>query len=241
MRCVYCQNFSFSQLDEGDETEAAGLADMMLKLEGSGCHNINLVSPTHYVPQILEALEVALAAGLSVPVVYNTGGYELTETLKCLNGVIDIYMPDMRYSSDRMAALYSGATDYVANNRSAVMEMHHQVGDLVLDDEGIAKKGLIIRLLVLPNGISGTIDTLRFIKDNVSEKAYLSVMSQYHPTYRAADFEPISRRITPSEYKNVVDAIAELGLNNGWIQESPDGIDLRFLGNNIRPDRRQMP
>ena len=235
MKCVYCQNYSFSQLDEGSEISIESLSDIMLHLQETGCHNINLVSPTHFVPQIVLALETAFAKGLKIPIVYNTGGYDSTETLKRLSGVIDIYMPDMRYSNNEMASKYSDAPDYVEYNRPAIKEMHTQVGDLVLDDTGVARRGLIIRLLALPGKISGIEDTLRFVKEKVSKSAYLSIMSQYHPIFKAGSFKELSRTISGDEYKNVVDACRLLGLNNGWTQEMPSGTDDKFLGTRIEP------
>lgn len=235
MKCVYCQNYYFSQLDQGEEISITKLSDMMLRLEKAGCHNINLVSPTHYVPQILSALEVALKKGLNIPITYNTGGYELADTIKLLDGIIDIYMPDMRYSNDEPAKRYSDAPSYVRHNRECVIEMQRQLGDLELDDKGIAKKGLIIRLLALPRDISGTKDTLVYIKEKVSRNAYLSIMSQYYPTFKAYNYSRISRGVTRKEYKNIVDEANLLGLNNGWIQEAPSGTDPRFFGTNIKP------
>jgi len=234
MKCVYCQNYYFSQLDKGDEVSIEKLAGMMLGLQGRSCHNINLVTPTHYLPQILAALEIALEGGLKIPIVYNTSGYELLDTIKLLNGIIDIYLPDMRYSDNEMAKRYSDAPGYVENNRACVAEMQAQVGDLVLDNSGVAERGLIIRLLALPEGVSGTEHTLKFIKDSISPKAYLSIMSQYYPTFKAQQFSQISRSVTVGEYKNVVDEAMVLGLNNGWIQESPEELDPKFRGTNIK-------
>ena len=235
MKCVYCQNYQFSQLDNGEKITIDKLASVMLDLQGSGCHNINLVSPTHYVPQILRALELAVKEGLNIPIVYNTSGYDSLDTIKMLNGIIDIYLPDMRYSDNGMAKRYSDAPDYAEHNRSCVEEMGRQVGDLVLDEDGIARKGLIIRLLVLPNGVSGTIRSLKFIRDRISKNAYLSIMSQYFPTFKAGDFKDISRRVEKIEYDNVVDEAFSLGLNNGWIQEYEEKADETFLGTNIKP------
>lgn len=232
MKCVYCQNYRFSQLDAGEEMTIEKLARMMLELQRLGCHNINLVSPTHFVPQIVLALETAIADGLTLPIVYNTGGYDLPETIRALQGIIDIYMPDMRYSDDDMAKRYSDAPDYAEHNRASVVEMQRQAGDLELDGNGIARQGLIIRLLVMPEGISGTAQTLRFIKERVSANAYLSLMSQYYPTFKAYSYKEISRGITQKEYQNVVDEAMKLGLNKGWIQEEPES---RFWGTNIEP------
>ncbi len=235
MKCAYCQNYYFSQLDKGEDVSVETLAKMMLYLQKVGCHNINLVSPTHFVPQILLALEDAIGQGLDMPIAYNTSGYDLPETIKLLKGIVDIYMPDMRYSDDRMAKRYSDAPDYVEYNTAAIKEMWGQVGDLALDANGIALRGTIIRLLAMPEGISGTEKSLRFIKDNISKSAYLSIMSQYYPTFKAYNYKELSRSILPDEYKNIIDVARELGLNNGWIQEEPSGADPKFLGTNIPP------
>lgn len=239
MKCVYCQNYYFSQLDQGRTVSANRLAEMMLGLEAQGCHNINLVSPTHFVPQILLALESALEKGLTVPLVYNTSGYELPETIRLLDGIVDIYLPDMRYSDDTMAKRYSNADSYVGFDRQSVRIMHGQVGDLVLDGRGIGVKGLIIRLLALPHDISGTVQTLRYIKEAISQNTYLSIMSQYYPTFKAYNYSELSRGVIGAEYKNIVDASRDLGLNNGWVQESPkespEDSDPTFFGTNIPP------
>ena len=235
MKCVYCQNYHFSQLDKGKETTIEALAEIMMNLQGKGCHNINLVTPTHYLPQILMALEIALVKGLNIPIVYNTSGYELSETIRLLDGIVDIYLPDMRYSDEEQAKKYSDAKSYVEHNRAAVKEMQKQVGDLKMDENGLAERGMLIRLLALPNKISGTEETLRFIKNNISPNAYLSIMSQYYPTFKACGFNEISRGIATGEYANVVDEAHLLGLNNGWIQEDPGKIDPSFRGTNIKP------
>ena len=238
MKCVYCQNYRFSQLDEGREVTTDELAGIMLSLEKRGCHNINLVSPTHYLPQILSAIEEALQKGLSIPIVYNTSGYELKESIKAIEGVIDIYLPDMRYSDNAMAKKYSDAPDYVERNRESILEMYRQVGNLIVDNDGIAKRGLIIRLLALPRDVSGTIETLRFIKEEVSKDTYLSIMSQYYPTYKVYSYPEISHGINNDEYANVVDAARLLGLNKGWVQDAPKTFDEKFFGTNIKPNTK---
>jgi putative pyruvate formate lyase activating enzyme len=240
MKCVYCQNYRFSQLDEGKEVTTGELSDIMLSLQNRGCHNINLVSPTHYLPQILFALEKALEDGLYVPVVYNTSGYDDPETIKILDGVVDVYLPDMRYSDNRMAAKYSDAPNYVENNVASVTEMHRQVGDLVISDEGTAMKGIIIRLLALPENISGISKTLHAIKDGISKNAYLSIMSQYYPTFKAYEYKELSRGVSIDEYANIVDEARNIGLNKGWIQETPDRTDRKFFGTDIQPDTKVL-
>lgn len=219
LHCVYCQNYPISQLGEGNEVTAQELSRMMLKLEQKGCHNINLVTPTQFVPDILEALAIAVEQEFNLPIVFNSSGYELPETLKLLEGVVDIYLPDMRYADPAPARLYSGAADYPQINRAAVKEMHGQVGDLVLDDDGIAERGLIIRHLVLPGNIAGTESTMEFIATEISPDTYISLMSQYFPAYKAVGNPLLDRRITPAEYAAAQDIMESYGLTNGWIQD----------------------
>lgn len=235
MKCVYCQNYSFSQLDQGNEITIEKLSGIMLHLQDIRCHNINLVSPTHFIPQIAAAFDIARSKGLDIPLVYNTSGYDSTEILRLISGMVDIYMPDMRYSDDRAASKYSDAPDYVKFNRLSVREMQSQAGDLVIDENGIARKGVIIRLLALPGGISGTEETLKFIRSDISKNAYLSIMSQYYPTFRAFEYKPLARGVTRPEYQNVVDEALRLGLNKGWVQDMPAEPDEKFLGTNIKP------
>jgi len=222
MRCVYCQNCNFSQRDEGKEVSADELASYMLKLQKEGCHNINFVTPTHVMPQILEALILAIEGGLSIPLVYNTSGYELHETIELLEGIIDIYLPDMRYTKDDFAVKYSNAPGYPEFNKNAVREMFRQVGT----------KGLIIRHLVLPENISGTADIFSFICRELSPKVYISLMSQYFPAFEADSYPPLDRRITLEEYEASIELLKKYGLENGWIQES--GGLKRFAGTNIK-------
>jgi len=235
MACEYCQNYKFSQQSNEREIAINDLSNIMINLQNIGCHNINLVSPTHYAAQIAEALMHAFEKGLSIPIVYNTGGYDSIDVIKLLDGIIDIYMPDMRYSDDNMAKKYSSAINYVRHNRASVIEMQKQVGDLKMDESGIAKKGLLIRCLILPNNISGTDKTLDFIANKISKNAYISLMSQYYPAYKAHAIKDINRRIAPAEYKKAVDKLHELGLDNGWVQEAPFDFDIRFAGHNIKP------
>jgi len=212
LRCVYCQNWDISQKGEGREVGAEELAGMMLSLERQGCHNVNVVSPSHVVAQILEAVALAAEQGSRLPLVYNTGGYDSLEALALLDGVVDIYMPDMKYGDATLALKYSKIRDYVAVNRAAVKEMHRQVGDLVLDDEGVARRGLLVRHLVLPNEIAGTEAVLRFIAEEISPDTYLNVMGQYRPCYRADDFPELARRPTQDEMADAFAAARRCGL-----------------------------
>lgn len=235
MKCVYCQNYRFSQEEKSyKETETDELAGIMLELQRLGCHNINFVSPTHYAYRIVEALEIAIKKSLNIPIVYNTGGYDNVELIKLLDGIVDIYLPDMRYAEDKMAKEFSSAPDYAENNRAAIKEMFRQRGVLRTDKYGIAKKGVIVRLLILPGNISGTIDTLRFLRKSVSKDIYLSVMSQYHPAYMAGDYPPLARRINEKEYSAVIEEVEKLDFTNGWIQGFLTDHE-RFLGTNIQP------
>lgn len=234
MACVYCQNYEFSQLGQGREVGFEELADFMLQLQNMGCHNINLVTPTHIMPQILKALNHAIGKGLKIPLVYNTGGYELPEVIKLLDGIVDIYLADMRYADSDAATKFSAAPDYPQYNQASVKEMHRQVGIAKIDDEGIIKQGLIIRHLVLPNSISGTDKIMEFIARQLSKNTYISLMSQYLPYYKASDFKEISRRLKFQEYIEAKQIMQKYGLSNGWIQESY-GLE-RFAGVNIKPN-----
>jgi len=200
LRCVYCQNRDISQHGSGHEVEPDELADMMLELQSGGCHNINFVTPSHVVAQIIAAVEIAARQGLDLPLVYNTGGYDSLGALALLDGIIDIYMPDMKYGDTDEAHRFSHVRNYVEVNRAAVREMHRQVGDLVLDDNGIAVRGLLVRHLVLPRNIGGTDSILEFLAEEVSEDTYLNIMDQYRPCYRADANPPLDRRITGREY-----------------------------------------
>lgn len=219
MACAYCQNFEFSQLGKGKPSEVQELASFMLELQVSGCHNINLVTPTHVIPQIISALDQAAAKGLNIPIVYNTGGYELPEIIRFLDGVVDIYLADCRYGDAQMGLKYSAATDYPRYNQAAVLEMHRQTGIAEIDGRGVLKKGLVIRHLVLPGNISGTENVMKFIAGELSKEVYVSLMSQYSPYYKANSFKEICRRITLDEYKQAQEAMHKYGLHNGWTQE----------------------
>ncbi len=212
LHCQFCQNYTISQADAGQELKPEELAALLLYLQQMGCHNINLVSPSHVVAQILEALTLAVRGGLHLPLVYNTGGYDSLETLRLLDGVVDIYMPDMKYASSAMARKYSLVRDYVSVNRAAVKEMHRQVGDLQLDEHGLAVCGLLVRLLVLPNNLAGTRHTVRFLANEISPNTYLNLMDQYYPSYHAARFPELNRRLRPEEYRAAEEIAHRAGL-----------------------------
>ena len=218
LKCVYCQNYPISQYRHGEYVTPDELADMMMDLERRGAHNINFVTPTHYVPQIMASLLSAYRQGLTLPIVYNTSGYDKVDTLRRLDGIVEIYMPDMRYSMVEMAQCYSAAQDYPEINRAAIKEMHRQVGDLVLDDDGIAVLGLLVRHLVLPENIAGSEETFRFLASEVSAETYVSIMSQYFPAHKAVSMDKINRRILKREYASALEAFEQAGLVNGWAQ-----------------------
>ncbi len=212
LHCQYCQNYEISQQYSGEEIEPEDLAYIMLELQQRGCHNINLVSPSHIVPQILAAILIAAHAGLTIPFVYNTGGYDNLDTLSLLDGVIDIYMPDMKYANPEIALLYSRIPNYPQLNQAAVKEMHRQVGDLQCDERGIAFRGLLIRHLILPNNLAGTEEILEFIAQEISKNTYINLMDQYRPTYHAYHYPELNRRISIEEYQVAKQIAKELGL-----------------------------
>ncbi len=218
MNCIYCQNFEISRFKQGEIVNVSTLADAMLYLQKMSCHNINLVTPTHYVPQIVEAIEIAVAKGLLIPIVYNCGGYESVETLKLLNGIIDIYMPDIKYSDNSIGLRYSGVPDYWDVVRPAVKEMWRQVGDLEIVD-GIAVRGLLVRHLVLPNGLAGSAKVFEFIANEISKDTYVNIMAQYRPYFNAFLKPELSRRITVQEYKEALEIAHRFGLRR--IEMSP--------------------
>ena len=212
LRCQFCQNHDISQTDSGREVEPEDLAEMMLDLQNRGCHNINFVSPSHVVPQILAGLLVAAKAGLRIPLVYNTGGYDSLETLKLLDGVFDIYMPDMKYSSKRFARYYSKIPNYPEVNQAGVKEMHEQVGDLQLNERGVAQRGLLVRHLVLPNNLGGTAEIVRFLADEISPNTYLNLMDQYRPSFNAGKYPKLNRPLKNEEFQNAVKMAHDAGL-----------------------------
>jgi len=213
LNCQFCQNYDISQLGHGHEVEPEELAAMMLSLQAQGCHNINLVSPTHVVPQIMAAVLIAAQAGLRLPLVYNTGGYDSLVALALLDGMVDIYMPDMKYANAETAHKYSKVKAYPTVNQVAVKEMHRQVGDLVLDENGIALRGLLVRHLVLPDELAGTAEITRFLAEEVSRDTYINIMDQYRPCYKAAELPPLDRPITRAEYEQAVQQAREIGLH----------------------------
>ncbi|MEK7354730.1 MAG: radical SAM protein [Chloroflexota bacterium] len=222
MRCVYCQNFQISQ-DPGKqnkkEMDFKTLAGEMLRLQNMGCHNINFVSPSHFVPQIVRAVLEAVPLGLRLPLVYNTGGYDSLKTIKALDGIIDIYLPDLRYASNQYSKQFSEAPDYVSHARLAIQEMYRQVGNVVLNENGIIQRGLIVRHLILPHGIAGSRESLAWLAGEISPGVTVSIMSQYYPTHRAPQIPLLARKINQAEYDEVVNLLDGLGMENGWLQE----------------------
>ena len=208
---IYCQNYTISHQGEGEEVDSQELARIMLALQAAGAHNINFVTPSHVITQIIEALEIAAPKGLALPLVYNCGGYEKAELLKEIEGVFDIYMPDIKYSDNAVAERLSGAPDYWDTVTQAVKEMHRQVGDLIVED-GVAKQGLLVRHLVLPDRLAGSFKILDFLKQEISSDTYLNIMEQYRPCYNAYQHQQLTRRITPIEYTEVADYASQIGL-----------------------------
>lgn len=210
--CVFCQNWEISHQEQGSEVHSKNLAGMMIQLKKMGCHNINFVTPTHVVPQILDALPYAIEDGLNVPLVYNSGGYDAVETLKLLEGIFDIYMPDFKFWDPEMARRYLKAPDYPERAREALKEMHRQVGDLNLNEKGIATKGILLRHLVMPEGIAGTRDIMRFVAKEISPNTYVNIMDQYRPCGIAYKHKPLDRSITTTEYNTALDEAREEGI-----------------------------
>jgi putative pyruvate formate lyase activating enzyme len=212
LRCVYCQNWTISHKGQGRKATPQDIANMMLLLQTQGCHNINLVSPSHVVAQIIAAVSIAAKQGLQLPLVYNTGGYDSLEALKLLDGIVDIYMPDMKYGDSHTARLYSRVRDYVEVNQIALKEMHRQVGDLVINEQGVAQRGLLVRHLVLPANLASSETVLAFLAKEISVNTYLNLMAQYHPCYRADEYPPLARPLTQAEYDKALKIANEHGL-----------------------------
>ena len=210
--CLFCQNYEISHRGEGREVAPDRLARMMLDLQETGCHNINFVSPSHVVAQIVEALPLAIAEGLRVPLIYNTGGYDAVETLKLLDGVFDIYMPDLKFMDGEVAEKFCRAGDYPEKAKAAIREMHRQVGDLMLNSQGIAERGLLVRHLVLPGELAGTREAMRFLAREISRNTYVNIMAQYRPCGQALEHPPLNRRITAAEYEEALRMAHEEGI-----------------------------
>lgn len=210
--CIFCQNWEISHGGEGEEIEIADLAAIMLRLQAQGCHNINFVTPSHQVPMILAALPAAIAGGLRVPLVYNTGGYDAVPTLQLLEGIIDIYMPDFKFWDPKVAAQLCNAADYPEVARQALKEMHRQVGDLVMDDAGVAQRGLLVRHLVLPDGLAGTGEIMQFLAKEISPRTYVNVMGQYRPCGQASQHPSLARFLTGEEHRQAQELARQAGL-----------------------------
>jgi len=217
LRCFFCQNYPISQLGNGKEVSSTELAEYMLLLQKRGAHNINFVTPTHFIPQAVEALRIAVSGGLRIPIVYNSSGYERVETLKLLDGIVDIYLPDMKYGNNECARKYSGVGNYVEVNCAAIKEMYRQVGTLQVDEDGIAKRGLIIRHLVLPGNLENTEEVLRSIAILVPDVP-LSLMGQFFPAHIAHSIPELSRKLNRREYEKAVNLLEQLGIMTGWVQ-----------------------
>lgn len=239
MKCVFCQNHSISQPEEPAPSDwsssPAKIAEKLLQFQKQGCPTAGFVSPTHYAPQIFEALSLAASKGFSLPVIYNTNGYDSMELLSLLDGLVDIYLPDFKYWNSEYGSIYSDAQDYPETAMESIREMYRQVGTLQTDTAGTAARGLIVRLLVLPGGIAGTGDVLRFIAEELGNDVFVSLMSQYYPAHNARSFPSLARKLRPEEYGKAVRILEELGFENGWVQDpvtSPDsyrpGIDFRL-------------
>ena len=219
LNCVFCQNYEISQLGKGREISVEELAKIFIKQQNKKVHNINLVTPTMYIYQIIEAIKIAKSKGLKIPIVYNSNGYENVEALKHLEGYIDIYLPDLKYSDDEIAYKYSNIKNYFENAVQAIKEMYNQVGIPIIDENGIMKKGLMIRHLVLPNQLQNSKNVLKWINDNMDKKVFVSVMAQYFPTHKAKNFQEINRKLTKEEYNEIEQYLYSLDLENGYIQE----------------------
>lgn len=224
LRCVFCQNYEISQLREGREVSSDELGGMMVDLQRQGCHNINFVTPSHQVPQILEGVLVAARQGLRVPLVYNTSSYDDLEMLKLLDGIVDIYLPDFKYSDAEIALRYSKVERYPEMAKIAIKEMHRQVGDLVMDPLGLAVRGMLVRHLVLPAGLAGTAEVVRFLAEEISRETYLNIMDQYHPCWKADRYPPLDRRITQDEFDEAVRVAKEAGLHRIAHEDTGSGV-----------------
>ncbi len=218
LRCIFCQNYQISQTGRSPEYTAEEIAGMMLRLQGEGCHNIDLVSPSHVAPQVLEAIAHAVEKGLTIPILYNSNGYDSLEMLRLFEGVADIYLPDLKYGDNSIGTWASGVDNYVEHAHDALKEMYRQVGDVVFDDNGIIRRGLIVRILVLPDDLARVYDSLVFLAEELSPRVWLSIMSQYYPTHRAVGHVQFGRSITRKEYETVLEWVDRLGFENFYAQ-----------------------
>ena len=222
LKCKFCQNYEISDLGKGKEITVEELANTFLDLQKKGANNINLVTPTIYAYQIIDAIKIAKEKGLNIPIVYNSNGYESIETLKMLDGYIDVYLPDLKYYYDELALKYSGVKNYFKYSTEAIKEMHRQVGYPKVNENGIIQKGLIIRHLVLPNNIQNSKKVLEWIKENIDQRVYISIMAQYFPCYKAKDIEELNRKLSKEEYEEIEEFVYKLGIDNGYMQELGD-------------------
>ena len=211
--CLFCQNWRISQEREGTDVSDKDLAEIFLRVQEAGCHNLNVVTPTPHTASIVRAVAIAADEGFALPIVWNCGGYESIEVLRCLDGIVDVYMPDLKYGDAAAAKRLSSVRDYVARSRAAVREMHHQVGDLEVDRDGIARRGLLVRHLVLPEGLAGTEGVMRFLAEEISLDTYVNVMGQYRPCHRSAEVSALRRQITAAEYSEAIALAKEAGLH----------------------------
>ena len=229
LNCVFCQNYEISNLGNGRKIEIEELSKILLKQQENGAENINLVSPTIYADKIIEAIEIAKQKGLKLPIIYNTNGYENIETLKKLEGYIDVYLPDLKYYDEELALKYSNIKDYFNTATEAIKEMYRQVGYPIFNENGMITKGVIIRHLVLPNNIENSKKVLKWIYDNLDRRIYVSVMTQYFPTYKAKEFKEINRKLSKSEYNEIEKYIYELGIENGYMQDFSEENEEQYV------------
>ena len=219
LNCKFCQNYEISQLGKGVEISIDELADVFIKQQEKGVHNINLVTPTMYVYQIMEAIKIARKNGLNIPIIYNSNGYENVQTIKDLEGYIDVYLPDLKYYDNDLGLKYSGIKNYFQYASKTILEMYNQVGGPQFDENGIITSGVMIRHLVLPNNIENSKNVLRWIKENINEDVYINIMAQYFPTYKAKDIKELNRKLTKEEYEEIENFVYELDIKNGYMQE----------------------
>lgn len=219
LNCIYCQNYEISQEGKGREISIEELAEIFIEEQRQKADNINLVTPTSYVPQIIEAIKIARKKGLNIPIIYNTNGYEEIETLKMLEGYIDVYLPDLKYYDNELSKKYSNIDNYFEIATKAIKEMYRQVGNPILDDRGIIQKGLMIRHLVLPNNIENSKKILKWLKENIDENVYIDIMAQYFPAYKAKNVQELNRKLNKKEYEEIEDYVYKLDIKNGYMQD----------------------